>query len=132
MSSLRCSALGLNRPFPRAILHGTMLLGRIGIPTTKQKATKDHLNYFLYNIYLPSVISKKLDITNKIFTQLQIGTFHQFLSLPFQRYGHLSSQTMCVQIWKETSDFGVQLCPSQDLTSLNVRERSEEDSEGMS
>jgi hypothetical protein len=41
LSSLQCSALGLNFHFPRALLHGSMLLGGMGIPTGKQKATRD-------------------------------------------------------------------------------------------
>jgi hypothetical protein len=46
LSSLHCSALGLNHHFPRAILHGSTLLGGLGIPTAKHKATKERINYF--------------------------------------------------------------------------------------
>jgi len=46
-------------------------------------ATKDRLNYFLYNICHPSEITQKFE-ASIIFTQLEVGAFHQFFSLPFQ------------------------------------------------
>jgi hypothetical protein len=46
ISKMKCSALGLNGHFPWALLHGSTLLGSWGIPTAKQKAACDGLNYF--------------------------------------------------------------------------------------
>jgi len=46
MSQVKCMALGLNRRFLRAILHGPMSLGGIGVPFTRHKNSKECLNYF--------------------------------------------------------------------------------------
>jgi hypothetical protein len=46
--------------FPRAILHGPLLLGGMGIPSLLQKNAKDRLNYFLFNVQHPSTISINL------------------------------------------------------------------------
>jgi hypothetical protein len=81
MSSLQCSALGLNCHFPRALLHGSLLLGRLGIPTSKQKTTKNRINFFLCNICRHSTISQKFD-ASIIFTQLEVGTFLQLFVIP--------------------------------------------------
>jgi hypothetical protein len=105
MSSLKCSALHLNKHFPRAILHGSLLLGGMGIPTNQQKATHDRINYFLFNIRCESDITPKLK-ASIIFTQLEVGTFQQFFSIPFEQFGPLATHTIGVQIWKETSVFG--------------------------
>jgi hypothetical protein len=59
MSQLKCSALGgLNRNFPRAVLHGPPELGGMDIPSSKQKITSERINYFIYNIRHDSSISK--------------------------------------------------------------------------
>jgi hypothetical protein len=50
MSQLKCSVLGLNRNFPRAVLHEPPELGGMGVPSSKQKITSERINYFLYNI----------------------------------------------------------------------------------
>jgi hypothetical protein len=45
-SRMKCLALGLNRNFPGAFLHGPLSLGGIGIPSSSNKNTKDRINYF--------------------------------------------------------------------------------------
>jgi len=50
LSKMKCSALGLNKNFSRAVLHGPPELGGIGIPSTQQKIIKDRINYFLYSM----------------------------------------------------------------------------------
>jgi hypothetical protein len=109
-SQMKCLALGLNRKFPRAILHGPLSLGGIGIPSTSQKNTKDRLNYFLYNMRCPSPIHNKLDIT-LIYSQIEIGSFCQFFQLPFILYGHLPSSSFCVQLLSELEPKGIILQP---------------------
>jgi hypothetical protein len=37
MSTSQCNALGLNSHFPRALLHSSVLLGGLGLPTQTQK-----------------------------------------------------------------------------------------------
>ncbi len=63
MSQLQCSVLGLNWNFPRAVLHGPMALGGLGIPSADQKITRDRVNYFLFNNRRTSTISSKFDIS---------------------------------------------------------------------
>jgi hypothetical protein len=43
MSQMKCMALGLNRRFPRAILHGPTALGGIGVPSTHHKNSQNVL-----------------------------------------------------------------------------------------
>jgi hypothetical protein len=50
LSQLYCSTLGLNRNFLRAVLHSPTCLGGIGVPSPKHRITRDHINYFLYNV----------------------------------------------------------------------------------
>ena len=42
----KCSALGLNEHFPRAILYGPLQYGGMGLPTTKSKTAITRINYF--------------------------------------------------------------------------------------
>jgi len=94
MSTLHCSVLGLNRHFPIVLLHGSMLLGGMGI----------HIQH-------SSTVTQKFK-ASIIFTHLEVGTFQQFFFLPYTRYRLLVTHTMRVQIWKETTDYGMHLHPS--------------------
>jgi hypothetical protein len=62
-----------------------------------------------------STISDKLNIS-LIYSQMEIGLLSQFLSESFQTYGHLSTITFLVQIWKETEPFGLTLRPAPNAT----------------
>jgi len=114
-SQMSCHALGLNRTFPRAVLHGSTLLGGIGILSSSQRNSKDRVNYFLYNIRQKSTNCYKLEISI-IYTQLEIGLFDQFFDTSFQTYSHLASPSFCVQIWGELEDLGLSLRPSSNST----------------
>jgi len=115
MSQIKCVALGLNRHFPRALLHGPLLLGGLGVPPTLQKNAKDRLNYFLFNMRCPSTISQKFDISI-VYTQIEIGTFEQFFSISYNEYGHLVFPSYCVQIWQEMEPQGIIIRPAEGLT----------------
>jgi len=106
LSQMKCVALGLNRHFPRVILHGPLLLGGLGIPSSLEKNAKDRLNYFLFNTRCPSTISLKFDISI-VYTQIEIGTFEQFFSTSYHEYGHLVFLTYCVQIRQEMEPQGI-------------------------
>jgi hypothetical protein len=82
-SQMKCLSVGLSCKFPRAILHGPMVLGGIGNPSTTQKNTKDCLNYHLYNIRCHLSICVKLEIS-MIFTQIEVGSFTQFFHLAYE------------------------------------------------
>jgi len=100
LSQLYCSTLGLNRNFLRAVLHSPTCLGGIGVPSPKHRITRDHINYFLYNVWRPLDICHKLELSI-IYTQLEVGMFTQFFALPFSMYGDLA-----------TPYFGYQFKPS--------------------
>jgi hypothetical protein len=114
-SQMSCHALGLNRTFPRAVLHGSTLLGGIGILSSSQRNSKDRVNYFLYNVRQKSTNCFKIEISI-IYTQLDIGLFGQFFKSSFQTYSHLASPSFCVQIWGELEDLGLSLRPSVTST----------------
>jgi hypothetical protein len=92
-SQMKCLVLGLNRHFPRAILHGPLQLGGIGVPSTTQKNTKDRLNYFLYNIRGKSSNKSKMEIS-MIFTQIEVGTLQQFFELQTCQFSHLVTTSL--------------------------------------
>jgi len=62
-SQMKCVSLGLNRHFPRAVLHGPMLLGGLGYPLSSQKNARDRLNYFFYDIRSHSTLSIKFEMS---------------------------------------------------------------------
>jgi hypothetical protein len=98
ISQMKCSALGLNRNFPRAVLHGPPYLGGMGISSIQQKNTKDLITYFLYNLHRPSPIREKIEVS-VIYTQMEVGTFSQFFRIPFEVYGHLATMVTCIHLW---------------------------------
>jgi hypothetical protein len=108
LSQMKCSALGLNRNFPRVVLHGPTGLGGLGIPSICQKNIKDLITYFLYNLHRPSPIREKLE-ASIIYTQMEVGTFSHFFTIPYECYGHLATEVTCVQLWRETEPYGLQL-----------------------
>lgn len=115
LTQLKCSALGLNCNFPRAVLHGPLELGGTGIPSSQQKLTAERINYFLYSIHRDTMTRKKLEISI-IYTLIESGLMSQFFSKSYQRYGHLVSSVFCIQIWKETEPHGISLRPSPTKT----------------
>jgi len=114
LSTLRCTAVGLNRNFPHALLHGPTCLGDFGLPSPTQKNTKHCLNYFLFNMQCPSTFSQKFVVTIA-FTQIEVSMFTQFFSIPYSQYGHLASISMVNQIWRETKPYDVILKPTKGI-----------------
>jgi hypothetical protein len=99
MSQMKCVALGLNHRFLRVILHGPLMLGGLGIPSSLQKHAKDRLNCFLFNVRPPSTTSLKFEISI-VYIQIKNNTFEQFFSTSYHDYGHLVFPSYCVQIWQ--------------------------------
>lgn len=114
-SQMSCHALGLNCTFPHAILHGSTLLGGIGILSSSQRNSKDRVNYFLYNVRQESSNYLKIGISI-INTQLKVGLFDQFFNTSFHSYNHLVSPSYCIQIWGELESLGLSLRPSATST----------------
>ncbi len=70
----KCSALGLNEHFPRAILHGPLEYGGLALPTSISKKVTIRINYFLYHIRNSTKIGSKVDVSI-VFLQLEVGVF---------------------------------------------------------
>jgi hypothetical protein len=49
-----------------------------------------------------------------VYTQIKIGHFDQFFTLPVATTGHLVSDSFCVQLWKELEPKGLILQPAQN------------------
>jgi len=115
LSQLCCSALGLNRNFPRCLLYGPLCLGGMGLISPKHKNTTNRINYFLFNSRQNTNVRGKFKISN-IYTQLETGSFDHFFSIPYDTFGHLASLSTCRQLWRETEPFGVTLRPMDGIT----------------
>jgi hypothetical protein len=113
----KCSALGLNEHFPRAILHGPMELGGMALPTCLSKTVTTRINYFLYHIRTSTKIGSKLD-ASIVFLQLETGLFHSFFQISYDTYGFLAAKTLTKQIWAETEPYGIHLKHNADQTWL--------------
>jgi len=114
-SQLQCSALGFNIHFPHALLYGPLSLGGLGLPSPTYKNTRHRINYFLFIIRCQTAAGQKFEIS-LIYTQLEIGTFQQFLSTPYHQFGHLATISMVAQIWRETEPLGIHLKPPSNAT----------------
>jgi hypothetical protein len=112
-SQMQCVSLGLNRHFPRAVLHGPMSPWGIGLPIGISKNARDRLNYFFYNIQSHSTLSTKFEMSI-ISTQIECGLFTQFFSTSFLTYGHLVFPSFCVQLWQELEPHGIILRPAEN------------------
>jgi hypothetical protein len=87
----------------------------MAIPNTMTKTTATRLTYFFYHIHLNTNVGKKLDALITFF-QLEIGTFNQFLSTPYQLYRHLGTKTLIKTLWGETEPNNIHLRPSPSTT----------------
>jgi hypothetical protein len=110
----KCSALGLNEHFPRAILHGPMELGGLGIPTKVSKTVTQRVNYFLYHMRQGTTVGEQLEIT-RAFLQMEIGLCQNVLEVPYETYGHLGTKSLIKTIWSETEPNGMFLKPHTPL-----------------
>lgn len=52
LSQIKCSALGLNCNFPRAVLHGPLSLGGIGVPSAKKIQIESTTSYLIFASHL--------------------------------------------------------------------------------
>jgi len=78
IKQLRCSALGLNKHFPRSLLYGPTSLGGLGMTSPFNKNMCHQINYFLFNIRQKSLTSQKFE-ASIIYTQIETGLFlHSF------------------------------------------------------
>jgi hypothetical protein len=114
LSKAKCHALGLNEHFPRAVLHGPVSLGGLGIHSGQTKTTTTRINYFLYHTRMDTTIGHKLD-ASVAFLQMEIGTIRYFLEMPYHMYGFLATHTLMKRIWNETEPHGLILKHAQNI-----------------
>jgi hypothetical protein len=70
LAQAHCSALGLNKNFPCAILHGPLHLGGINVTTAAGKSLCNRLSYFLYHTQRNTTNKKQLE-ASLIYTKLE-------------------------------------------------------------
>ena len=58
MDNIACHALGLNEHFPRALLHGPVSLGGIGVPISWAEALVEKLSYFVHHMRVGEDVGK--------------------------------------------------------------------------
>ena len=103
-----CHALGLNEHFPRALLHGPVEYGGMGVPTLWAEALADKIVYFLHHLRRRDEVGKQLELSMAL-TQVELGSGVPFLDLQYSDWGHLVTPTWVVHLWKTCSRVGVQL-----------------------
>mmetsp|Transcript_1526 Transcript_1526/g.2373 ORF Transcript_1526/g.2373 Transcript_1526/m.2373 type:complete len:139 (+) Transcript_1526:275-691(+) len=79
MDQLACHALGLNEHLPRALLHGPMALGGVGIPTLWAETLAEKLAYFVHHMRIGDDVGTQLKVSTVI-VQLEVGTGTPFFS----------------------------------------------------
>jgi hypothetical protein len=78
ISRLYCHALGINKHFPRAVLHGPCELGGMEIPSLSSILTTIRVNYFLYHTRQKTQVGKKLEIS-LAHLQIEVGVCYLIL-----------------------------------------------------
>jgi len=91
------------------------LVRGIGVASPQHKITKDRIFYFPFNIWRVSDVSQKVDIS-LIYSHIEVWSFQQFLTLPYSQYSHLSTVSFCIQLWRETELFSLNLQPAPQAT----------------
>ena len=106
MDQIACHALGLNEHFPRALLHGPVSLGGVGVPTLWAETLADKLAYFLHHVRIEDDVGRQLKVSVAI-TQLEIGVGIPFFQLPFDAWGHLTTPSWVKHLWQSCSRVAV-------------------------
>ena len=102
MDAIACHALGLNEHFPRALLHGPVTLGGVGIPSLWAETLADKISYFLHHMRVTDDVGQQLKVSVAI-TQLELGVGIPFFDLPFELWGHLTTPSWVRHLWQSCS-----------------------------
>ena len=102
MDQIACHALGLNEHFPRALLHGPVALGGVGVPTLWAESLAEKLSYFVHHMRVRDDVGKQLQVSTAI-AQLEVGTGVPFFQLPHEKWGHLATLSWVVHLWQSCS-----------------------------
>jgi hypothetical protein len=111
MDQIACHALGLNEHFPRALLHGPVSLGGIGIPSLWAETLADKLSYFVHHMRVADDVGQQLKVSVAI-TQLELGVGVPFFQLPFAEWGHLSTPSWVRHLWQSCSRAQIDIKPA--------------------
>mmetsp|Transcript_5782 Transcript_5782/g.8512 ORF Transcript_5782/g.8512 Transcript_5782/m.8512 type:complete len:285 (+) Transcript_5782:762-1616(+) len=106
MDQIACHSLGLNEHFPRALLHGPVTLGGVGVPTLWAETLADKLAYFVHHMRVEDDVGRQLKVSVAI-TQLEIGVGTPFFQLPFAVWGHLATASWVRNLWQSCSRVAV-------------------------
>ena len=117
ISKIITNALGLNQHFPKAILHGPMLLGGLELPDWELMSISARLATLMYHIRAADDTGKLLSISIQ-WTQLEIGTNDLFLNLKPSAFLSLTTPTWITSLWKAMSPYNIQFTPSSLPPSL--------------
>jgi hypothetical protein len=47
---------------------------------------------------------------------MEVGSFSQFLTIPYETFGHLATMVTCVQLWHNTEPCGLHMCPAESVS----------------
>ena len=117
ISKVITNALGLNQHFPKAILHGPMLLGGLELPDWELMSISARLATLMYHIRAADDTGKLLSISIQ-WTQLEIGTNDLFLNLKPSTFLSLTTPTWITSLWKAMSPYNIQFTPSSLPSSI--------------
>jgi len=108
-----CHALGLNEHFPRAVLHGSVEGGGMGVPTLWAEALADKAVYFLHHVRRQDEVGRQLSLSMAL-TQVELGVGVPFFELSYEEWGHLVTPSWAVHLWKACSRVGATLKASEE------------------
>ena len=108
MDQIACHALGVNEHFPRALLHGPIELGGMGVPTLWAEALAEKIAYFLHHRWVMDDVGKQLQVS-AVITQLEVGSGIPFFQLAHQKWGFLVTPSWVVHLWQSWLQVGIQL-----------------------
>ena len=100
--------LGVARTVKRELrkLHPTF--GGFGLFHLPMEQLICRINMLLQHYHTSTSISKKLDASFR-FLQLQLGTPHNPLTLPFDKWGYLAPLSWVKMLWRSLDAFNIQL-----------------------
>ena len=114
VDEMLCHALGLNSHFPRAVLHGPVELGGMGVPPLWVESLTEKLSYFFHHTRIADTVGQELK-TSVAILQLELGCGVSFFELPFETWGRLATPCWVANLWKLCSRIGLQLRAAENI-----------------
>ena len=108
VNKMVCNAVGVNSHFPRALLHGPIEIGGMGIAPLWVEALVDKVTYFLHHVRGTGTVTQELKASIAL-VQLEVGSGASFFELHFDIWGALATPCWVSNLWKLCSRVGVQL-----------------------